>query len=1088
MVRRTSRKITYLLAADNSHHGHTLGVNALAVDPTARSFNDTGMRASEVRDSATSEDGDVSGILYSAGRDGLINAWNLHDMNINRHSIDPFDTLDESGDLSEIDELDETNGHNESSQVPQPQQQPETENSRPPQAGTDKTPKQASGKSTFRTQVQMHTHWVNDIILTDNYRAVVSCSSDLTVKLWRPDDGLQATIGHHHDFIKCLAAPGTPADSPEWIASGGLDRKVILWDLNSSSEKLTIDVGAKGENQKGSVYALAVGGDHSSAGANSSLIGTGGPDSIVRLWDPRTSGQSVINFVGHTDNIRSILINPSGTLVLTGSSDSTVKLWSVTAGRLIYTLTMHENSVWSLHSEHPDFKLFHSSDRVGLVAKTDLRGVSDADDALSVLVCNEHQGVSKLEVAGDCLWTATANSRIHRWKDVDTTPVTIEAFNRRRRSMSTSSVRPRRRSSSASSISQPAAASLRVPASVIQTPSRTSPSTTAKSDLNGIPLSAILSSGGPSSTAGSAATTVAGGTVGPADDIANTNADPVRHNPEETIEGQTGLINHVLLNDRRRVLTVDTAGEVMLWDLVKGTMIRSFGGRDINDVADEINTFEAMANWCHVNTRMGQLAVVLDEYTCFDAEIYADEISRDLPVQPAPVEFREDQRINLGKLILRNLFSNLINTLVLRDDALRKAKRDMQSTLSMSVAATPPPPPLRLPPGTLSFSPSMYSMSTNGASVTPIQTPGLAIGLATPAPTYNPAVAHVATSSGAEGFVSSDSAPVITDYFSSALALNGSSNVTDGQSVSDIPQTPVMNSPLPVGVSGDMSSVSTPSFMGRLRSFGKGRLAKATPTEQISSPGGNLNKLDGSASNSSGAVATTTSSSSVSSADGLATVEEGELQYDDNLYGVSQRLLREYEVSGSYNNSLLTLAPPNEVPVIPMPAATTIIVSEQRADAGGLVDVYKGTVGSCGDAADIIKLEQELPTWVSEFLLLNKIPTKDLVKVSFVLQPYDDSLPALPNGNARLNAYRMLRARKILSHVDERLADASPSPLPHVSTRGDANGNSRPNPEEWLELLCQGQVLDNSFTLATIRARIWRSGGDVVLMYRRKSK
>jgi hypothetical protein len=44
---------------------------------------------------------------------------------------------------------------------------------------------------------------------------------------------------------------------------------------------------------------------------------------------------------------------------------------------------------------------------------------------------------------------------------------------------------------------------------------------------------------------------------------------PVRSLPDHSIEGQNGLIKHHLLNDRRRVLTIDTAGEVMLWDLLQ---------------------------------------------------------------------------------------------------------------------------------------------------------------------------------------------------------------------------------------------------------------------------------------------------------------------------------------------------------------------------------------------------------------------------------------------------------------------------------------------------------------------------------------
>lgn len=78
-------------------------------------------------------------------------------------------------------------------------------------------------------------------------------------------------------------------------------------------------------------------------------MASGGPESIVRLWDPK-SGKRITNFVGHTDNIRDVLINEDGDTVMTASSDQSIKVWSITAGRCMYTLTMHNDSVWSLYS------------------------------------------------------------------------------------------------------------------------------------------------------------------------------------------------------------------------------------------------------------------------------------------------------------------------------------------------------------------------------------------------------------------------------------------------------------------------------------------------------------------------------------------------------------------------------------------------------------------------------------------------------------------------------------------------------------------------------------------------------------------
>ena len=134
------------------------------------------------------------------------------------------------------------------------------------------------------------------------------------------------------------------------MASGGLDHKIYLWDLERGGQKLQIQNSDEEVPDKGSVYALC---------ANDSLIANGGPESVVKIWDTR-SGKRVTKFVGHTDNIRSVLISQDSDTIMTASSDQTVKVWSMTAGRCMYTLTMHNDSVWSLYSDHPQLSVFYS--------------------------------------------------------------------------------------------------------------------------------------------------------------------------------------------------------------------------------------------------------------------------------------------------------------------------------------------------------------------------------------------------------------------------------------------------------------------------------------------------------------------------------------------------------------------------------------------------------------------------------------------------------------------------------------------------------------------------------------------------------
>lgn len=311
-----------------------------------------------------------------------------------------------------------------------------------------------------------------------------------------------------------------------------MDHKLYLWDLNGGGEILNIDACGEDRTAKGSVYAL---------GAVSSVIASGGPESVVRVWDPK-SGKLITKFVGHTDNIRDILINQDGDTIMTASSDQTVKIWSLTAGRCMHTLTMHNDSVWSLFSNHPQLSVFYSSDRSGLVAKTDTRGASDVEQGTCVAALQEHEGVVKVVSAGDYIWTASPTSSINRWHDIDTT----------------AEIEPPQLDEN-------------------PTPTPASPSGKAPKDppKKKIPYNAVLLL---SSTSTLPNPRISESVTLQSIPNAQSETDlqdgleltlPIQTLPEEIIEGQHGLIKYFMLNDRKRTLTQDSAGEVVLWDLLK---------------------------------------------------------------------------------------------------------------------------------------------------------------------------------------------------------------------------------------------------------------------------------------------------------------------------------------------------------------------------------------------------------------------------------------------------------------------------------------------------------------------------------------
>jgi WD40 repeat protein len=65
---------------------------------------------------------------------------------------------------------------------------------------------------------------------------------------------------------------------------------------------------------------------------------TGGDLGVVRIWDSKNL-KLLSELVGHTDWINWVEFSPNGLYIVSGSSDSTLKIWDVKNRTLIITLT-----------------------------------------------------------------------------------------------------------------------------------------------------------------------------------------------------------------------------------------------------------------------------------------------------------------------------------------------------------------------------------------------------------------------------------------------------------------------------------------------------------------------------------------------------------------------------------------------------------------------------------------------------------------------------------------------------------------------------------------------------------------------------
>jgi WD40 repeat protein len=115
---------------------------------------------------------------------------------------------------------------------------------------------------------------------------------------------------------------------------------------------------------KSRVRALAVSPD-------GTLLASGSSDRTIKLWS-LPEGALLKTLRGHSNVVEALAMRPDGMLLASGSVDETIKLWSLPEGALLKTLVGHSSAVWTLAM---------SSDGT-LLASAGGSYVGDADSAI----------------------------------------------------------------------------------------------------------------------------------------------------------------------------------------------------------------------------------------------------------------------------------------------------------------------------------------------------------------------------------------------------------------------------------------------------------------------------------------------------------------------------------------------------------------------------------------------------------------------------------------------------------------------------------------------------------------------------------
>ena len=185
------------------------------------------------------------------------------------------------------------------------------------------------------------TDSVNSVVFSPDGSILASGGYDKTICLWNVTTGqLRKTLKGHNGFVYSVAF------SPDGsiLASGSYDETICLWDVNTGQLQKTL----KGHNSSVRSLCFTPDGIILASGSGcqiSKLFGMSEhDDDTVRLWNVST-GTMLQTLTGHTSEVTSVSFNLDGHLLASGSEDETVRLWDVNTGQLRKILIGHTQGV-----------------------------------------------------------------------------------------------------------------------------------------------------------------------------------------------------------------------------------------------------------------------------------------------------------------------------------------------------------------------------------------------------------------------------------------------------------------------------------------------------------------------------------------------------------------------------------------------------------------------------------------------------------------------------------------------------------------------------------------------------------------------